>query len=72
MGDKTPPELREVVRRLKAGEDPEKLEEQFGAFDENSPDADPIFSQMKKMIRGARQPVRDPKLYELTDWLKSA
>jgi len=72
MGDKTPPELREVVRRLEAGEDPEKLEEQFGGFDESNPDSDPIFSQVKKMIRGARQPVRDPKLYELTHWLKSA
>jgi hypothetical protein len=72
MGDKTPPELREVVRRLESGEDPEKLEEQFGGFDENDPGADPIFSQVKKMIRGARQPVRDPKLYELTDWLKTA
>lgn len=70
MGDKTPPELREVVRRLESGEDPEKLEEQFGSFDENNPGTDPIFNQVKKILRNARQPVRDPKLYELRDWLK--
>ena len=72
MGDKTPPELREVVRRLESGEDPEKLEEQFGSFDENSAEADPVFAQVKKLIRNARQPVRDPKLYEMRDWVKPA
>jgi len=72
MGDKTPPELREVVRRLESGEDPEKLEEQFGSFDENSTEADPVFAQVKKLIRSARQPVRDPKLYEIRDWVKPA
>lgn len=70
MGDKTPPELREVVRRLESGEDPEKLEEQFGSFDENSPETDPVFAQVKKLIRSARQPIRDPKLYDMRDWVK--
>ena len=70
MGDKVPPALREVVRRLESGEDPEKLEAQFGGFDESSPESDPIFAQVKKMIRSARQPVRDPKLYEMRDWLR--
>jgi exonuclease VII small subunit len=72
MGDKTPPELREVIRRLESGEDPEKLEEEFGGFDEgNAAASDPFFSQMKKIIRGARQPIRDPRLYDLRDWLKA-
>ncbi len=70
MGDKVPPALREVVRRLEAGEDPDKLEEQFGALDEAGVDAEPLFSQMKKIIRGARQPVRDPKLYEMSEWVR--
>jgi len=68
MGDKTPPELREVVRRLESGEDPEKLESEFGGMEEGG-EADAIFSQVKKIIRGARQPTRDPKLYEMRDWL---
>lgn len=69
MGDKTPPELREMVRRLESGEDPEKLESEFGDGEEGS-DSDILFSQVKKIMRGSRQPARDPKLYELTDWLK--
>lgn len=71
MGDKVPPALREVVRRLEAGEDPDKLEEQFGGLGETGADADPIFSQMKKIIRSARQPVRDPKLYEMSEWVSA-
>lgn len=71
MGDKTPPELREIVKRLESGEDPEKLESEFGdlAGDEEGA-SDALFSQVLKKIRGHRaQPVRDPKLYELTEYL---
>lgn len=72
MGDKTPPELREIVKRLEAGEDPDKLEEQFGdlAGDEEGA-ADALFAQALKKARASRQqPVRDPKLYELADYLE--
>ena len=70
MGDKTPPELREMVRRLEAGEDPEKLEEQFGGMDEGEA-GDALFSQMLKRAKASRsQPVRDPKLYEMRDYVK--
>ena len=72
MGDKTPPELREMVRRLEAGEDPEKLEEQFGDMDGGEEGAgDAMFSQMMKTLKKGqhRQPHRDPKLYEMTDYL---
>jgi hypothetical protein len=71
MGDKTPPELREIVKRLESGEDPEKLESEFGdlAGDEEGA-SDALFSQVMKKIRGQRaQPMRDPKLYELTEYL---
>ncbi len=70
MGDKTPPELREVVRRLESGEDPEKLEEQFGGLNETAAEGDLLFAQMKKILRNARQPQRDPRLYEMSDWLR--
>lgn len=70
MGDRTPPELREMVKRLEAGEDPEKIEEQFGDL-ESDEAGDALFSSMMKKLRGAaRQPRRDPKLYELTDYLE--
>lgn len=70
MGGKVTPELQEVVRRLEAGEDPEKLEKHFSDSDEFNADSDPLFARVKKIIRSARQPVRDPKLYELSEWLR--
>jgi hypothetical protein len=76
MGDKTPETLKELVGRLEAGEDPEKLEDQFGGFDEGEgADGNPVAAQdlwdtVKKRIKSMRdQPVRDPKLYELTEYL---
>lgn len=70
MGDKTPPELREMVRRLESGEDPEKLEAEFGGMDEGG-EGDALFSQMIKRVKATRkQPVRDPKLYEMRDYVK--
>lgn len=74
MGDKTPPELREIVRRLESGEDPEKLESEFGDLtgDDDSA-ADVLFSQVMKKIRSRHlEPVRDPKLYEMSDYLDPA
>ncbi|MBL9181542.1 MAG: cytochrome C [Verrucomicrobiaceae bacterium] len=69
MGDKTPPELREMVRRLEAGEDPEKLEEQFGGMDEGEA-GDAMFSQLVARVKASRkEPVRDPKLYEMRDFV---
>lgn len=70
MGDKTPPELREMVKRLESGEDPEKLESEFGDMGEGG-EGDALFAQVKKMIKGARQPVRNPKLYEMSEWVSA-
>jgi hypothetical protein len=74
MGDKTPPELREIVKRLESGEDPEKLESDFGDLTGGEDDAsDALFSQVLKRIRSHRStPQLDPKLYELTDYLPPA
>lgn len=69
MGDRAPPELREIVRRLEAGEDPEKLESEFGSLDEADA-GDALFTQVKTLIRTTRAPARDPKLYELAAYLE--
>ena len=71
MGDKVPPEMREMVRRLESGEDPEKLESEFGDMggDENGEGGADFFSAAVKKIRGLRQPARDPKLYEMSEWV---
>lgn len=70
MGDKTPPELREMVRRLESGEDPEKLEAEFGGLEEGEA-GDALFNQMLKRAKASRkEPKRDPKLYEMRDYVK--
>lgn len=66
MGDKTPPLLREAVRRLEAGEDPEKLEAELGGETEGD---ELLLADVRRLVRQARGPERDPKLYDLTDWL---
>jgi hypothetical protein len=69
MGDKAPPLLREAVRRLEAGEDPEKLEAELGGEAEGD---DLLFAEVKRLARQARGPELDPKLYDLADWLPPA
>lgn len=71
-GQKAPGEMEEMLRRLESGEDPEKLEEEFGpameAFDPSgdSPEANDL-SRRSPAFR--RPPTRDPKLHEFSDFL---
>ena len=67
MGDKAPPEMREMVRRLESGEDPEKLESEFGDLGEG--DGADLFAKVKKLHAGLRAPQRDPKLYEMSEFV---
>ena len=73
MGDRTPESLQEMVRRLEAGEDPEKLEEQFGDIGgegEEGPAADALWQTMKVKMKSFREtPQRDKKLYEFADYV---
>lgn len=73
MGDKTPPDMREMIRRLEAGEDPEKLEEEFGELGggEGEEGGSDLFAATVKKIRaGLRAPARDPKLYEMKEFVE--
>lgn len=74
-GEKLPEVMEEMVGRLEAGEDPDKLEEEygdlpdledFGAEGAESADAG---ERGKRLLRRLRGPVRDPELYELRDYL---
>jgi hypothetical protein len=77
MGDQAPEAMKEMVARLEAGEDPEKLEEQFGEIggedgemDGHGGGADDLWATVKKKFHAIKnRPVRDPKLYELTEYL---
>jgi hypothetical protein len=72
MGNRTPEVLREMVKRLEAGEDPESLENEFGGLAGDSAEgnaADALWDDLKKQVRAMKdQPVRDPKLYEFGDY----
>lgn len=73
MGDKAPPEMREMIKRLEAGEDPEKLEDKFGdleAAGEGGEGVD-LLAAVKRIRAGLKAPVRDPKLYDLGDWIQA-
>ncbi|WP_218280829.1 hypothetical protein [Verrucomicrobium spinosum] len=70
MGDKAPPEMREMIRRLEAGEDPEKLEAEFGGPEGEGADGADFFTQTVKRLRsGLQAPKRDRKLYDMSDWI---
>lgn len=73
-GEKLPGVMEEMVRRLEAGEDPQKLEDEYGEMEElddfgldDSEGADEL--SPKKIIRRLRGPVKDPALYELRDYI---
>ena len=57
-------------RRLESGEDPEKLEAEFGGPDDEEGGGVDFFNQTVKKIRaGLKAPTRDPKLYEMSEFV---
>ena len=76
-GQKMPAEMEQMIRRLEAGEDPEKLEEEFGdAFEnmdfpgmEGEGDGSAEAGGTAVKARKAR-PQRDPALYEFSEYLR--
>jgi hypothetical protein len=69
-GQAMPTEMNQMIERLEAGEDPEKLESEFGdALDNlNFPDTATDPSGGTSRVR-QRVPKRDPVLYEMSDFL---
>ena len=76
-GEKMPGQMEEMIRRMEAGEDPEKLEAEMGdvmgedgadgAADEGSAEE----KTLRARLRGLRKrPIRDPALYEMSDFMK--
>lgn len=75
-GEKLPAVMEEMVGRLEAGEDPEKLEEEYGDMSdledfgaESEEGGETLSERRKALLRRLRGPVRDPELYELRDYL---
>jgi hypothetical protein len=72
-GGKVPGEVDEMIRRMEAGEDPEKLDAEFGEAMENfDPLGDaggPADEKLKAQLRALRRkPQRDPALYEMSEY----
>ena len=70
-GEKMPPQMDEVIARLEKGEDPEKLEADYGdVFDamDSAPDESPL-GEMKRRLHRKPRISRDPALYEMTEYL---
>ncbi len=75
-GEKMPVSMEEIMRRLEEGEDPEKLEVEYGDLldDEaevlNNDSEDKSDEKHKKIDRRYKRPMtRDPKLYDFTDYI---
>ncbi len=70
-GQAVPAEMDQMIRRLESGEDPERLEEEFGdAFDAmDLPDEGPAEASGPAVKSRARRPRRDPRLYEMADFV---
>ena len=71
-GEKMPAVMEEMVGRLEAGEDPDKIEEEYGDL----PELEDIASgagddsgSARSILRRFRRPVRDSQLYELRDYI---
>lgn len=69
-GQKVPGEMEQMLRRLEAGEDPEKLEAEFGeALDQmDLPDESGAPAE-EGGKRRRRRPTRDPVLYEMAEFV---
>ncbi len=75
-GQKMPAEMEHMIRRLEAGEDPEKLEEEFGDAFENMDFPDGMGGDGAEGgeagggVKARRKAAeRDPALYEIADYL---
>jgi len=72
-GQKMPAEMEHMIRRLEAGEDPERLEEEFGDAFENldfpGMEGETEGGEAAKGRKASRRPERDPALYEFSDYL---
>lgn len=70
-GEKMPGPMEEMIRRLEKGEDPEKIESEYSDVMQ---DLEGVFSEKadaegKGLPTRRRVPSRDPKLYEMSDYL---
>jgi hypothetical protein len=77
-GQKMPAEMNEVIARLEKGEDPDKLEEEYGDVFEKmdqlgGEEGESGGAADERAKRRRRRPItRDPKLYEMSEFVDEA
>jgi len=73
-GEKVPPQMQEMIARLEKGEDPEKLEAEYGDALDGMDDAfgdSPEAREAVAKLRGRKPRItRDPTLYEMADYVQ--
>jgi hypothetical protein len=72
-GEKTPPQMEEMLRRMEAGEDPDKLESEFGDLMDDAEGAEAAGEKpgaMGTARRIRRRVTRDPTLYEMSEFVE--
>ena len=72
-GQKMPAQMDEVIARLEKGEDPDKLEQEYGDVfsamdDAGGADEEGGDTLARTRARGKKRVTRDPKLYEMGDF----
>jgi hypothetical protein len=70
-GQKMPAQMNEVIARLEKGEDPEKLESEYGdVFDalDSGDETDGPLAEARKKLKRKRRITRDPTLYEMAEY----
>lgn len=70
-GKKVPAEMAEMIRRLERGENPEKLEQEYGETFDNLREEDFVDPAWREKKARSRRPApqRDPNLYEMGDYV---
>jgi hypothetical protein len=73
-GQKLPGEMGEMLQRLEKGENPDKLEEEYGDVMEKMDGMEGLVREKgedwKMRLRRRVPPRRDPKLYEWEDYVR--
>jgi hypothetical protein len=71
-GEKVPPAMHEMIARLEKGEDPEKLEAEYGdameGFDDAMGDSPEARAAVATLRRRKKRITRDPTLYEMAEY----
>ena len=74
-GQKLPGEMGEMLQRLEKGENPDKLEEEYGDVMEKMDGLEGLGGEKgedwKMRLRRRVPPRRDPKLYEWEDYVRA-